>query len=160
MKFENFTKNLVTFQDLNTLLRDIEEAETAIFEVGSAILSKKLENKVSDNFEEALRQVEREGLLPKSQQGKQEFFKELKSHLLSLPKVKMELAFDPEPAFVKKISEFVGKSLNSPAVLDISVKPAIIAGATIEFNGMFKDYSYKDKLEQVLGEKLTPSNYE
>lgn len=157
-----FAQNLITTKDLYFLIDEVELAEVASSEAGEGSLSSKLKNKVSNVFEESLIKLEKAGSIPASQEARAEYFRRLKEKLLNLPKVKIEIAFEPSEEFVKKISDFINSSAKEKIILEISVKPSIIAGATIERGGIFRDYSYADKLEAVIKSKplrvLRPSD--
>lgn len=152
--FEKFAEKIITTDDLYLLLEGAREAEAASYEAGSDLLSNRLKGKVSALFEESLAKLEAAKNVPAPQEARVEYFRELKEYLQNLPKVKIELAFEPREEFVKKISDFINKDSKEKSVLDISIKPAILAGATIEHRGIFKDYSYPDKLRNVIKEKF------
>ncbi len=146
-------ENIFTANHLFTLIDDIQEAESASYEVEVGLLSKRLGGKVSKSFQETLVKLEEAGSLPAFREEESDYFRELKDYLLKLPRVKIELAFAPSEKFVKKISDFINQGYSQKIILDISVKPAILAGAKIEYNGKFKDYSYTDKLQKVINDK-------
>ena len=151
--FGDFEEKISTTTDLNNLLADIGEAESASYSAAASILSHKLKSKVSPIFETILRKLEDEGAIPESQEGRVEYFQKLRDYLQNLPEIRLELAFKPSSDFIKKMATFIRSDSGKTIVLDIEVKPAILAGATIEYNGNYKDYSYSSKLEQLLKEK-------
>lgn len=153
--YKQFAQNLVTTGDLYRLLDDVREAEAASSESGSSHLSRKLKGKVDVAFEELLEKLEKKKSIPPSQEGRVEYFRGLSEYLHKLPNVKIELAFEPSEEFVNKMSKYIRSGSEDQILLDISVKLAILAGATIESNGIFKDYSYSDKLDEVIKQKST-----
>lgn len=152
--FFEFAKNVVTTTDLFKLISDVESAQSASWENGRLDLSKKLKGKVSEDFNRALKVVHGKKLIPLSQEGKGEYFRNLKDYLVTLPRVKIELAFDPSGEFIKKIARVINSEAGNRLILDVSVNPKILAGLTIEYSGNYKDLSYADKLSEVLKYKF------
>src|SRR3989344_9045634 len=104
-------------------------------------------------FEELVKKLEKEGVMPSTQEERSSYFAKLKSQLQGLPRIEIELAFSPREEFVGKIARFIRESTNSVQVLDIKVKPSILAGATFGSNGQYKDYSFSSRLADVLKQK-------
>ena len=153
--FGAFEEKIFTVDDLNYLLSDISEAESASYSADSNRLSRKLKGKVSPIFESVLAKLENEKAFPESQEGRVGYLHELRDYLQNLPKIRFELAFKPSSEFIKKMAVFIRSNLGKTIVLDIEVKPAILAGVTIEYNGNYKDYSYSGKLEELLKERYS-----
>lgn len=152
-KFETFTNNVNTTKQLYQLMEAIEEAEGASFGISKGGI-KRLQGKFPEGVWRVLEELEKNSLIRLSQGGRAGYLQELQDYLAKLPKIKIEFAFDPSKEFTDKVSEFINRGSEEKIILDITVKPEILAGATIEFNGIFKDYSYKDKLSEVLRDKF------
>ena len=153
--FKEFTTNINTVDKLNELLTDVSEAETTSFASSAKHLSASIKGKVSKKFEEIIRNLEARNELPKSPEDRLKFFEGLKEYLQKLPIISLELAFNPSDNFVNKISNFLKGGSDSTPILDIQVKPNILAGTTIEKDGVFKDYSYTTRLDQILKQKYS-----
>lgn len=153
--FKEFTTNINTVDKLNELLTDASEAETTSFVSSANHLSASIKGKVSKKFEEIIRNLEARNELPKSPEDRSKFFEGLKEYLQKLPRISLELAFNPTEKFVNKISNFLKEGSDSTPILDIQVKPNILAGTTIEKDGVFKDYSYTTRLDQILKQKYS-----
>lgn len=151
--FKEFTTNINTVDKLNGLLADVSEAETASFASSAKHFNASIKGKVSKKFEEIIRNLEVRNKLPKSPEDRSEFFEKLKNYLQKLPRISLELAFNPTEKFVNKISKYLIESSDNSPILDIQVKPQILAGTTIEKDGVFKDYSFATRLDQVLKQK-------
>jgi F0F1-type ATP synthase delta subunit len=67
---------------------------------------------------------------------------DVKNYLLKLPMINLTLAFDPSADFLKKLAAWFNKKV----ILDINIKPKIIAGLIIETNGRHHDLSVKNRL--------------
>lgn len=64
--------------------------------------------------------------------------------------VNLTLAFLPSKSLVKKLALWFKKNFGSKVVLDIQVDPKILGGAILSFNGYYRDFSLKKKLERKL----------
>jgi len=71
----------------------------------------------------------------------QPFLRNLKQAVKSLPVVGLTLAFEPQEELIKKISSWLSLSLPTHTLINLSVKPEILAGAIIEYQGRYRDYS-------------------
>lgn len=71
---------------------------------------------------------------------------ELEKKLLALPEIKLEIAFSPNDSFLEKISQWLEKELGQKVILDITVNPKVVAGAIIEYQGFFRDFSLAKNL--------------
>ena len=159
-EIDDLVKNIVTVEDLNRLLADTNEAESTSYRSEAKHLSGSLKGKVSTIFQAELEKLERENKLPSSPDKRANFVEGLKTQLQSLPKVEIELAFTPSEEFTRKIAKAIREVANAPVVLDISIKPGILAGATLAFKGQFKDYSFASKLTEILKQKYSKGLHE
>lgn len=146
--FSAFTKNLVTLNDLNNLILDVEELQGAVYTTGKKSLSQKVSARVSQGFGKIIKTQEEEKKLPSNLQELSNYFDELKSFLLGLPQLRLELAFDPSLEFLSQISNWFEATGGKKVILAISVNPQILAGVRIEFGGKFRDYSLGKRLEE------------
>jgi F0F1-type ATP synthase delta subunit len=70
---------------------------------------------------------------------------------LKIPKVKLEIAFEPREEFILKIEEWFREKVKKRMILDIIVNPKVIGGARIEFQGKWKDFSLEKEIEKLYG---------
>lgn len=80
--------------------------------------------------------------------SEKEIFK-IEKNLLSLPVLRLEIAFKPTDEFIKKLSDWVEKEAQQKVILDIVVNPKVVAGALIEYQGIFRDYSLSKRIEEL-----------
>lgn len=154
------TKNIVTVEDLNLILADVTQAESFSYTSKAKYLSRALKGKVSSVFEETLEKLELIGKIPSSADDRAAYFSKLKARLGRLPKMEIELAFSPSENFTKRIAKIIQENTNSEVILDINVKPTILAGATFGYRGQFRDYSFSAKLTEVLKQKYAKGLHE
>lgn len=82
----------------------------------------------------------------------------LQTTIAKLPVFSLTIAFEPTEQTLKVISEWFVMNLRKQAIFDFVVDPSLIAGATINYNGRFKDYSFKNPVEQMLSTLLQSQN--
>jgi len=66
--------------------------------------------------------------------------------------VNLVLAFSPEKKLFSHLKLWVKENVNPDAVLDISVDQSILAGALITYNGYYKDFSLKKKVQEAFSQ--------
>jgi F0F1-type ATP synthase delta subunit len=92
----------------------------------------------------------------KSGPGKEEISK-LEKKLRALPEIKLEVAFSPKDNFLNRVGQWFQKEIGQKVILDITVNPKVVAGATIEYQGNWRDFSLAKKIDQLFSDKLTDS---
>jgi hypothetical protein len=73
------------------------------------------------------------------------YIKKLKGELESFKTLKIGLAFEPSLKGIEKFSDWVKKNVGKKVLLDLYQKQ-IVGGAIVEFDGEYRDYSLKKKL--------------
>lgn len=86
--------------------------------------------------------------------GKEEIYK-LEKKLQSLPEIKLKIAFSPDDNFINKIGQWIEKELGQKIILDITVNPKVVAGAIIEYQGNWRDFSSAKEIDRLFIKELT-----
>jgi F0F1-type ATP synthase delta subunit len=86
-----------------------------------------------------------------------EFLGKIQTKISTLPIITLTVAFEPKEPTLAALSEWFLINMNKQVLFEITVDPDIIAGAAINFNGKFQDYSIKLKFEEILKKILTTS---
>lgn len=85
-----------------------------------------------------------------------EIFSSLESQISSLKPLTVYLAFEPEEKELSEIAGFVRTNFLKNLLLDVKLDPSLIGGCALIWNGIYKDYSLRARLEgnkeQILGE--------
>jgi len=147
--FSQISQEIITQEDLLSFLDDINTTKKAIFQDPSKPLLQKIQNKTSRGFQEILKQLLATPLF-RGKRKQIEFLDELRNYLLSLPKIKLTLAFQPNKEFLKQISEWLQKEVGQKIVLNIFVNPHIVGGAIIEYKGKYLNFSLIREIQQFL----------
>lgn len=59
----------------------------------------------------------------------------------------LTLAFSPSSSFLRHIGTSVKETFGEDTLIALTVDPHIVGGAVVSFNGQYKDYSVKKKLD-------------
>ena len=81
-------------------------------------------------------------------------FESLQTEIQKIQPLTLYLTFDPDEQTTASIGEFARKTFGSSIILDIKYNPNLIAGASIVWKGIYKDYSLKSKIEEKKTEVL------
>lgn len=75
-------------------------------------------------------------------------FKDLENKISGLPHLTLYLAFETGPAQIEKISEWFKKNSTTRFIFDINLDPDLLGGVAIVYNGVYKDYSLRAKIQE------------
>jgi F0F1-type ATP synthase delta subunit len=84
------------------------------------------------------------------------FLEKIQKLISSIPILTLTLAFEPKESTMKALSDWFMLNLKRQFVFDFKVDSNIIAGAIINFNGKYLDFSIKPKFEQILASIINP----
>lgn len=71
-----------------------------------------------------------------------------------LPELDITIAYEPTNDTLKAISQWFIISFGKQVLLNITVDRNLIAGAAINFNGKYKDYSFKNQFNEIVKKQL------
>lgn len=86
------------------------------------------------------------------------FLNDIQTEIRALPVLSVSLAFEPKEQTLKALSEWFVLNLKRQILLDITVDPQLIAGATISFNGKNGDYTIRSRFETTTNTILAHSS--
>jgi len=147
--FLKLEEKIKTQEDLIFFLEEIDLASDLILKEPQKKFSQKLEGKISKDLLEILKELEEKDKRYQDPQEQVFFLQLLKNHLKSLPKVKIEIAFEPEKETLEKISQWFKENLKKKVILDLKINPKIIGGAKIEYQGKWRDFSLAKKIKEM-----------
>jgi hypothetical protein len=149
--FEKLSEKIITEEDLVFFLDQLSIVRRSLFSQTHIPLSERLKDKIDEKLRKEIEKLEKEGVLPSSPEGQSSFFKGLENFLLKIPKVKLEIAFEPSEEFILKIEKWFEEKVKERMILDIFVNPKIVGGVKIEFQGRWKDFSLEKEIEKLHG---------
>jgi F0F1-type ATP synthase delta subunit len=86
----------------------------------------------------------------KSNSSLLDFINRILEKISSMSVISLTLAFEPEKLTLHDLSEWFNLNINRQLLFDITIDPKLIAGAAINFNGKYKDYSAKSKFTSII----------
>ncbi|MBI2017776.1 hypothetical protein HYS92_01875 [Candidatus Daviesbacteria bacterium] len=78
----------------------------------------------------------------------EETFSFLESKLKQTPTLALNLAFNPPDELITELGEYYRKNFNSFKLIDLKFDLKLIAGCSLVWNGVYKDYSLKARIEE------------
>lgn len=86
-------------------------------------------------------------LLKKTDQSTLNSIKEAEEELTTYSTLTVYLPIELSPSCLQDLSGFLRKKFKTHFLLEIKFDPSLIAGAALAWNGVYKDYSLKEKLQ-------------
>lgn len=126
--------------EIETLLDSVFKTETQAFEKSL----KSVSAKTSDAIKGILAQND---IALDNRKGIKNFLLGLKDQLHNLKVIKITLAFEPSQRTITNIFSWILGNIGFGIVLDINYDKTIIGGAVIYFEGKYKDFSLKKRLD-------------
>ena len=136
-----FVKDVFVTEDLKDLIRQIDSVLDIIYVDDNKSLMEKLTGKLPQDILDIIAGLFAKKILSGNPREVEKYFVSLNSYLVTIPKVILTIAFKPNVEFLKTLSFWFEKNLGEKVSLDIVVREEIIAGALIEYNGKYKNYS-------------------
>lgn len=84
-----------------------------------------------------------------------EVFKSMEQAIAKLPTLTIYLTFEADDQSLAQIGIFARKAYLPSLLLDIKYDPNLIAGCSLVWKGVYKDYSLRAKIEEKKQEILT-----
>lgn len=75
-------------------------------------------------------------------------FKDLEAAISKFTPLTIFLTFEPDEISLAQIGKYARKTFNSPLLLDIKLDLSLIAGCSLVWKGIQKDYSLRAKIEE------------
>ena len=139
--FRLFVKDVFLTEDLKDLTRQIDSILDIIYVDDKKALMEKLTGKLPQHIFDIIAGLFAKKILSGNPKDVEEYFVSLNSYLSKIPRIILTIAFKPNVEFLKTLSFWFEKNLGKKVILDIRVREDLIAGALVEYNGKFKDYS-------------------
>ena len=130
MNYDKLTKDIITVEDKNNLVKLIENAENDIY---------KSKNKIPDVFEDVMKDMSESDV--KNPIKLKKIFEDIKTHLESIKIVEIEVASYLGSKSIKTISSWFRENLKEIVFLSLKVEKDILAGLKVAYNGKFLDLS-------------------
>lgn len=74
----------------------------------------------------------------------------IRQALMTIPEMEISLAIEPTVQMIQRIWNKITQFTQKPLILDLHYEPILIAGATVQYQGQYRDYSLRQKLEVLI----------
>lgn len=152
-EFSIFAASLTDTKILYLLVDKLRAIATELYHNQDGKITEKVKN-INPSLIAVFNYLERSGLEPSGDAAQKQYIEEIIKYLLGLPIVKVTTAFEPNDTFSTRLNEVISNLAGKKIVLDITVNHHIVAGIILEYQGKYADYSYEDKTDKFLAEKL------
>lgn len=75
-------------------------------------------------------------------------FKDLEKQLESIKPLTIYLAFEPSNEQIEGIGKWLQSNLTKKQIFEIKIDPSLVAGTALVYNGVYKDYSIRSRINQ------------
>lgn len=86
-----------------------------------------------------------------------DFVTKLINYIQTLPVLSITIAFEPQQETLQTIAQWFVNQLKTQLLLELTIDPRILAGATMSYKGKFMDYSIKSIFDKMAEEVLHPT---
>lgn len=136
----NFKNFLLTIDDKVAMLEAIAKLKLVQFSTNPDALTTMLSNEVSSDVAKAISGVIQASPAPS--------FEEIERFLTALPVVHLTLSFSPTRSQLQAYQSILQEEGKHPLVLlQVTVNPSLLAGAQVEINGSYRDYSLQTAVD-------------
>jgi len=144
---------LITIQDMNKFKKNIDTLSNSLFKT-HANLKRKINQLFTPNQAHPLYKIliNKKINLVKNADSGQEFLQNLIIMLDSFPVLHLTFATTLPEQNLIQIADWLSSNSKSKIILDITIDKNIIGGILIYQNGIYKDYSIKNKIEQSINQ--------
>lgn len=147
--------SIYSISELQLFYKEIDHIVSGLFSDSSPV-SSVLENSLSPEKKEVVMQyLEQNHVDMNNPVLIQESLLKLKSEGNKIPVVNLTLAFEPTQAILKNINLWFLRRTQKKVLLNITLERSILGGAFISYDGRYKDYTVKTKLDKYFEKQVT-----
>lgn len=152
---DSIIQYITTKDELDLLLRKLADISQQLFTVKNQakdLLSEQFSSELAAAILEHFRQNK---LDIDNQQDFHTFVTQFEEFAQSLPIVSITLGISPTDKIAQKITQWIRSQLDTVHIIAFSTDTSLIAGATVGYRGLFKDFSIKKQLEDYFEKNTT-----
>ncbi len=151
--FKQLLDEIITIQDINQFKQDLDLLSNSLFKT-HANLKRKINQLFTPYQSQLLYKIltSKKINFVKNAESGQEFIQDLQAYLDSLPILHLTLATLLPQQNLMQISDWLNTDTKSKIILDIVIDKNIIGGILIYQNGIYKDYSLKNQLDNTINQ--------
>lgn len=146
---EDIYADVATLEDLYAFYKEIHQCVSFMFQASQTVESAMNASFNAQRKDAILKYVTLEKTDAKDQGKMHDMLMEIKKKGESFPIVTLKLGYDPTRNHLETFSSWFITRLKHKVILCVLVERTLLGGAYITYNGYFKDYSLKKKLQYV-----------
>lgn len=139
-----------TAQEINKEIENIDAFLEHLYKTSQGGVER-----IQHSFPELLKDLSDKNISLKDPGLVKDYLLALRLKLKNIERVQISLPFSPSTEFVNKVMSWFRQAFDSnnsvQIILDIDVKPGLLAGMTINYRGKYRDYSAKTSIEKYFG---------
>lgn len=143
-----FYKNLNSQTDLETLTADINAAKSIIYK--SDDINSEIKNKISEKFQNDFLTIIPKYFQKDNPKQLTDILIQLEEDLDKIPKVHLEIAFNPKQRFLENVAAWFEKNKGTKVIVSYTLNEDLIAGVILEYQGKTADLSASSQILQTL----------
>jgi F0F1-type ATP synthase delta subunit len=151
--FKTLSDQIITNEELGFVLEEIGRIQKNIFSKNSQPLSEQAEESENKTLRNCLQEWEERKLIPENTDERSAFLERLKTHLQTIPQIRIQVARALSNNFLKNISLRLSQEPGEKIILNIILNPKIVGGAIIEYKGEYRNFSLEKKINEIISEK-------
>ncbi len=137
-----------TKKDLQLFYKEIDQLVDSMFK-GQEELEEKMDKILSvDKKKNLFEYLKTSGVKPSSIISVKQELQKIKKMGDALPVVNLVLAVEPTYGIIKNISLWFTKRFGHKVIIDLSLERKLLGGAFISFNGLYKDYTLRTRVDK------------
>jgi F0F1-type ATP synthase delta subunit len=146
----DFSEFFSTKAEANDFLSSLTAVIDKIFQTDFHI-QKALSDHFGINKSDRLISIMRENTInTESRENVKLFLQKIHDAVAALPVLSITIAFEPQEKTLKALSEWFLINMKKQVVFDFTVDRKVVAGATLNYNGKFFDFSIRPVVERIL----------
>jgi len=147
-------ETLTTTTDRELLRSELEQLKASIFKLKTGGLEETLKTKVRANVAEVVQRELRQNEAQKTGLNPESYLQEVIGQLDTIPVLTLTIAFEPTTANLEKWSAQACKLAEQNIILEVKVKPEVVGGANIVWNGRYEDATLQNTFNQALAQQI------
>lgn len=140
---------------LYQLIDQLREVVKQLYHNRTGSLTQKIDGQLPPNLVKYFTLIEEKYLEPEGEDAQKDFLQQLIEELKKLQVIGVTVAFEPSDHFIAKLNNEISAAAGQKVVLDISVDPKIVGGLVIEYQGKYRDYSLKSKVDEFVKQRIS-----
>lgn len=146
--------SIYTTSELQLFYKEIDQLVSVLFKESQPIEEIMQKLLSPEKKESLLAYLEKSNIDMKNPVMIQEELLKIKKLGNNLPVVHLTLAFEPTTLILKNINLWFLRRLQKKVLLDIVLERTVLGGAFISFDGLYKDYTLKTKIDAYFDKKM------